>query len=55
MYFICLDKVILFLTDGKHTETDAEDIYNKIALRNVDLKNEVVILTYGLGKIFLKV
>ncbi|CAH1780663.1 unnamed protein product, partial [Owenia fusiformis] len=47
------DKVILFLTDGVPTEgTDANGrriILNKIRDENAKIRNEVVIMTYGIG------
>ena len=40
--------MILFLADGGAPTTD-EVILNKIGELNGDLRNEVVILTYGIG------
>ena len=42
------EKVILFLTDGKPTDTEAQ-IMSSLYTNNAKLNNEVVLLTFGLG------
>ena len=43
------DKVILFMSDGKPTDTE-DEILNKISEQNAKLNNEVKIQTFGIGK-----
>ena len=42
-------RVILFLTDGAHSDEKTELIFETIRDRNFELNNSVIILTYGFG------
>ena len=49
MSCICVDKVILFLSDGRPTDVEAE-ILQTISEQNAKLGNQVVINTFGIGQ-----
>ena len=42
-------RVILFLTDGEHSDPNKKLIFETIRDRNLELNNTVIILTYGFG------
>ena len=46
---VVADKVILFLSDGRPTDNEAE-ILNTISTKNAKLGNQVVIQTFGIGQ-----
>ena len=47
---LCVGKAIIFLTDGKPGWASPDRILRLIADQNAQLGNEVMILTYAVGK-----
>ena len=47
--FFTVDKVILFMSDGRPTDNE-DEILRVISSENAKLNNSVIIQTYGIGQ-----